>query len=29
MIKNFKENAIRETGVINKGMWEQVKMLYE
>ena len=29
MIEKFKENAVRETGVINKGMWEQVKMLYQ
>ena len=29
MIEKFKENEVRETGVINKGMWEQVKMLYQ
>ena len=28
MIKKFKENPIRATGVINRGMFEQVKMLY-
>lgn len=29
MIEKFKENEVRETGIINKGMWEQVKMLYQ
>ena len=28
MIKEFKNTPIRETGVINRGMFEQVKMLY-
>ena len=28
MIKEFKNNEIRPTGVINRGMFEQVKMLY-
>lgn len=28
MIKEFKNNPIRDTGVINRGMFEQVKMLY-
>jgi transcriptional regulator with XRE-family HTH domain len=28
MIKEFKNNPIRPTGVINRGMFEQVKMLY-
>lgn len=29
MIINFKENPVRDSGVINKGMFEQVKLLYE
>ena len=28
MIKEFKNNPIRDTGIINRGMFEQVKMLY-
>ena len=28
MIKQFKNNPVRETGVINKGMFEQVKLLH-
>ena len=28
MIKEFKNNEVRPTGVINRGMFEQVKMLY-
>ena len=28
MINRFKDSSIRDTGVINKGMFEQVKMLY-
>ena len=28
MIKEFKNTPIRETGIINRGMFEQVKMLY-
>ena len=28
MIKEFKNNEVRESGVINRGMFEQVKMLY-
>lgn len=28
MIKEFKENEVRPTGVINRGMFEQVKLLY-
>ena len=28
MIKQFKDNEIRPTGIINRGMFEQVKMLY-
>ena len=28
MIKEFKDNEVRPTGVINRGMFEQVKMLY-
>ena len=29
MIKEFKENEIRASGIINRGMFEQVKMLYQ
>jgi transposase-like protein len=29
MIKEFKNEITRETGIVNKGMFEQVKMLYE
>lgn len=29
MIKEFKDNEIRPTGIINRGMFEQVKMLYK
>ena len=29
MIKEFKDNSIRDTGIINRGMFEQVKMLYQ
>ena len=28
MIKAFKENEVRDTGVVNKGMFEQVKRLF-
>lgn len=28
MIKKFKDNEVRATGIINRGMFEQVKMLY-
>lgn len=28
MIKEFKNNPVRDTGIINRGMFEQVKMLY-
>lgn len=29
MIKEFKNNEIRPSGIINRGMFEQVKMLYQ
>ena len=28
MIKNFKDTPIRNTGIVNKGMLEQIKMLH-
>lgn len=29
MIKEFKDVPVRDTGIINRGMFEQVKMLYQ